>query len=148
MPKPDIFDIAVVGAGPAGLTAALLAAQSGLRVALLGPTARQDFRTSALMTGNVDVLGDAGVWERCAAAAAPLEHLRIVDDTGRLLRAPEYGLRRGDVEASPADDRTSAATSSHGPPAKYANAASSAVEPVLTITFATPPPARQHQKIQ
>ncbi|MCB1477170.1 MAG: UbiH/UbiF family hydroxylase [Rhodobiaceae bacterium] len=89
MPKPDIFDIAVVGAGPAGLTAALLAAQSGLRVALLGPTARQDFRTSALMTGNVDVLGDAGVWERCAAAAAPLEHLRIVDDTGRLLRAPE-----------------------------------------------------------
>jgi 2-octaprenyl-6-methoxyphenol hydroxylase len=32
------------------------------------------------------------VWPRCAASAAPLRVMRIVDDTGRLLRAPEVSF--------------------------------------------------------
>lgn len=47
-----IHDLAVVGAGPAGLAAALFAARRGLLVVLYGPTGNM-----SLNTGLVDVLG-------------------------------------------------------------------------------------------
>ena len=48
-----------------------------------------DNRTTALLAGSVTALETLGVWELCAAQAAPLKVMRIVDDTGRLWRAPE-----------------------------------------------------------
>ncbi|MGE3870065.1 MAG: UbiH/UbiF family hydroxylase [Pseudorhodoplanes sp.] len=81
--------VAVVGAGPAGLTAAIALAASGIDTVLVGPAARADHRTTALMSGSICALETLGVWEDCAAQAAPLRQLRIVDDTGRLIRAPE-----------------------------------------------------------
>jgi len=54
-------EVAIVGAGPAGLTAAIALASAGVETALIArsPTA-SDVRTSALLEGSVkalDVLG-------------------------------------------------------------------------------------------
>src|SRR5262249_25849463 len=46
-------------------------------------------RTTALLGASVDLLERLDVWPRCRAAAAPLKVMRLVDDTGRLIRAPE-----------------------------------------------------------
>ena len=50
---------------------------------------RADNRTTALLAGSVTALATLGVWERCLPDAAPLRKIRLVDDTARLLRAPE-----------------------------------------------------------
>ena len=80
----------VVGAGPAGLTAAIALAGAGVETALIatGPVA-PDHRTTALLHGSVNALLTLGVWERCRAHAAPLKVIRILDGSRRLLRAPE-----------------------------------------------------------
>ena len=80
----------VVGGGPAGLTAAIAFAQGGISTVLAGKRpARTDNRTTALLAGSVTALETLGVWPLCAPKAAPLKVMRIVDDTGRLWRAPE-----------------------------------------------------------
>lgn len=80
----------VVGGGPAGLTAAIALAQGGIETVLAGKRpARSDNRTTALLAGSVTALETLGVWPLCEPHAAPLKVMRIVDDTGRLLRAPE-----------------------------------------------------------
>ena len=84
------YDAAVIGGGPAGLAAAIALAQSGARVALVARRAPYgDNRTTALLGGSVDFLKQLDVWRRCEENAAPLQTMRLVDDTGRLIRAPE-----------------------------------------------------------
>src|SRR4051794_12449501 len=84
------YDVAVVGGGPAGLTAAIALAGAGVATALVGGrTARVDNRTTALLAGSVAALDAIGVWAACRADAAALRVMRIVDDTDRLWRAPE-----------------------------------------------------------
>lgn len=83
------FDAAVIGGGPTGTTAALALAAGGLRVALVAPPAGPDARTTALLGRSVDLLASLGAWTGLQAHAAPLRTMRIVDDTGRLVRAPE-----------------------------------------------------------
>lgn len=85
----DEFDAMVVGAGPSGLTAAIALAEAGLSTALIGARAPDDHRTTALLESSVTALETLGVWDLCREQAAPLRTLRIADDTGRLLRAPE-----------------------------------------------------------
>jgi 2-octaprenyl-6-methoxyphenol hydroxylase len=89
----------VVGGGPAGLTAAIALAGGGIRTVLVGkrPT-RPDNRTTALLGGSVTALETLGVWARCGAQAAPLKVMRIVDDTGRLWRAPEVKFASADID--------------------------------------------------
>ncbi len=84
------FDVVVAGGGPAGLSAGLAIAEAGLKVAIVDPLAdpAMDRRTSALMVASVTMLRRLGVWADCEADAAPLERMRIIDDTGRLVRAP------------------------------------------------------------
>src|SRR5499426_1947547 len=88
----------VVGGGPAGLTAAIALAGAGVPTALLAGRPRAaDNRTTALLAGSVTALETLAVWQRCRAHAAPLRVMRIVDDTGRLLRAPEVRFEAAEI---------------------------------------------------
>jgi len=89
MAKAFSAEVAVVGAGPAGLVAALALAAGGTETLLLAPAPPADRRTTALLDGSVKLLEDLGVWSSLAPDAAPLKFLRLVDGTQRLLRAPE-----------------------------------------------------------
>src|SRR6266702_885510 len=83
------MEVAIVGGGPAGLTAAIALADAGIETALIARQPPPDQRTSALLAGSVAALETLGVWDDCAAQAAPLRVMRIVDATARLIRAPE-----------------------------------------------------------
>ena len=88
----------VVGGGPAGLTAAITLAGAGLATVLVGKRpARPDNRTTALFAGSVTALETLGVWPLCVAQAAPMRVMRIVDDTGRLWRAPEVKFSADEI---------------------------------------------------
>lgn len=84
-----IFDVAMVGAGAAGLAAALAIAREGIPTALIGRHAPvADGRTVALLDGSVRFLEALGAWEAVAPQASPLCTLQIIDDTGSLFRPP------------------------------------------------------------
>jgi 2-octaprenyl-6-methoxyphenol hydroxylase len=93
----DSFDVAVIGAGPTGMAAALAFAAAGFETALVAPPPAGDPRTTALLAGSIDLLSSLGVWEKAAADAAPLRTMRLVDDTGRLVRAPEVSFAAAEV---------------------------------------------------
>lgn len=86
-------DVAVIGTGLAGLATALSLAGGGVSVCLLGPFGQAkssvDQRTSALFKASISLLERLGVLDLCRGSIAPLAAIRIIDDTGRLLRAPE-----------------------------------------------------------
>src|SRR6185503_12649126 len=90
-------EVVIVGGGPAGLTAAIALAAAGIETVLVAKAAVPDHRTTALMAGSVTALATLGVWEGCRAHAAPLKVMRIVDDTGRLMRAPEVCFAASEI---------------------------------------------------
>src|SRR3954465_15723728 len=89
MAKRLTVEAAIVGGGPAGLTAAIALAAAGIETALIARRPSADHRTTALLSGSVTALETLGAWAECAAEAAPLRVMRIVDATSRLVRAPE-----------------------------------------------------------
>ena len=91
-------EVAVVGGGPVGLTAAIALATAGVPTALIAPAPKQaDNRTTALLGGSVNALEAIGAWAGCRAQAAPLRTMRIVDDTDRLWRAPEVRFDAAEI---------------------------------------------------
>ena len=85
------FKVIVSGAGPAGLSAAILLAMDGVKTAIVSPSSqRSDPRTVALMQPSMQFLKFAGLWTpEIEGVSAPLKQLQIVDDTGNYLTAPD-----------------------------------------------------------
>jgi len=93
------FEAVVVGGGPAGLTAAIALAGAQVPTALIAGRPRgADNRTTLLLKGSVTALETLAIWQRCRAQAAPLRVMRIIDDTGRLLRAPEVRFEAAEID--------------------------------------------------
>jgi 2-octaprenyl-6-methoxyphenol hydroxylase len=90
-------EVAVIGGGPAGLVAARALAAAGVETLLIAPQATPDNRTTALLVGSVTALETLGIWQICQQHAAPLEKIRIVDDTRRLFRAPEVCFAASEI---------------------------------------------------
>ena len=91
-------DIIIVGAGAAGLTAALGLAQAGWPVILIGHAdTRATARTVALFDDSLKLLQNLGVLDRLRTDFAALETMRIVDDTGSLFRTPPVDFRASEI---------------------------------------------------
>lgn len=96
MEKP--LNIAIIGAGLAGLTAAFAVAQLGHNITICAPKANlQDGRSTALMSGSIDLLTKLGIWETIKPKAFPLKIMRIIDDTNRLIRAPQTDFASSEI---------------------------------------------------
>ena len=91
-------EVAVMGAGPAGLVSAIALAAAGVDTVLIAPAALADHRTTAVMAGSATALDALGAWQSCARQAAPLKQLRIIDDTQRLVRAPEILFTAAEID--------------------------------------------------
>jgi 2-octaprenyl-6-methoxyphenol hydroxylase len=89
--------VAIIGAGPIGLVAAITLATAGVATVLIGRRPANDHRTTALLAGSVVALDTLGVWASCQAQAAPLRNMRIIDDTSRLIRAPEVTFSSSEI---------------------------------------------------
>jgi 2-octaprenyl-6-methoxyphenol hydroxylase len=96
-------DVAVVGAGAAGLAAALALAHVGADVALVGPrppeanSQSRETRTAALLASSVELLKALKLWPALSPHAAPLEAIRIIDSSRSLLRAPDIEFRASEL---------------------------------------------------
>ncbi|WGW03342.1 UbiH/UbiF family hydroxylase [Tropicibacter oceani] len=84
------YDIVISGGGIAGLTAAAAFASAGFRILCVDPAPPvtqadaqgADLRTTAFLQPARDFLIEAGLWDRLAPHATPLEIMRIVDAGG------------------------------------------------------------------
>lgn len=98
--RQPAYDLAVVGAGVAGLAAALGAAQLGLKVALIGPDARAfapteavpfDARIYALAPSAIDLLERLKAWPQMdTARVQSVARMRVFGDAGSELTFDAY----------------------------------------------------------
>ena len=95
--KDASVEVAVVGGGPAGLVSAIALKSAGVDVLLIAPAPEHDQRTTALLAGSVTALTTLGAWQACESHAAALKTIRIIDDTRRLLRAPEVTFAAAEI---------------------------------------------------
>ena len=97
--------VLVAGGGPVGLLTALALAQAGLKTVLVTPEPPppgrgSEARTAALFTASLALLDAVGVWDACRSASVPLTAIRILDDRGGLLRAPEVVFAASEIGAA------------------------------------------------
>ena len=100
-PIDTLYDVAVVGAGVAGLATALGLSQLGLRIALIGPAARPftptnashfDARIYALAPATIALLERLKVWPQVDAERIQrVARMRVFGDVGDELSFDAYG---------------------------------------------------------
>ncbi|WP_375650263.1 UbiH/UbiF family hydroxylase [Bartonella sp. OT172YNZD] len=96
--KKEHKDIAVIGAGPVGMLAALSLAHEGLSVFLVGPSAHTDeLRTTALMMPAIRMLQKLNIWDNLQKHAAALSYMRIIDITSRIVHAPTVHFSSAEI---------------------------------------------------
>jgi 2-octaprenyl-6-methoxyphenol hydroxylase len=98
-------DVIIAGGGPAGLAAAFACQDEGLKPVVADTSktasaAAAKGRSAALFNKTVAFLQRLGVWEGCRGAAEPLKTLQFIDDTGRLLRAPDCAFHAEEIGES------------------------------------------------
>ncbi len=98
------FDLAIVGAGPAGASLAILAAKAGFSVCLIDArdnkaSTRRDTRTFAVVAGSWRMLGRAGVHDALADKIEPLNGLEAVDGGKHYFGAPSVFFDLTDLNA-------------------------------------------------
>jgi 2-octaprenyl-6-methoxyphenol hydroxylase len=90
--------VVVVGAGPAGLTAAVALGLAGVETALVSPrAAATDNRTSGLLIGSVAALEMLGAWQLCCRHAVALRGMRVIESSSPLLLTREVAFRARDI---------------------------------------------------
>ena len=90
--------VVVIGGGPAGFACAIALAQSGTAITLVARrTPYADNRTTALLGNSIGFLDSLDVWPLCRDLSAALRVMRLVDDTGRLIRAPEIKFSSDEI---------------------------------------------------
>lgn len=88
----------IVGGGPVGWVTAIALARADLEVVLVSPDEPpRDHRTVALMQGTLSFLTELGVNASAIADATPLETMRLIDGTSRLIRAPEVSFQAREI---------------------------------------------------
>lgn len=91
-------EIAVIGAGPVGMLAALYLADKGHSVFLIGPPAHaNELRTTALMLPAIHILKKLNLWNVLKCHAAALSFIRIIDITSRIVRAPTVNFSSTEI---------------------------------------------------
>lgn len=99
--------IAIIGGGLSGLATALAIGDAfdtaaspdfDPQILLFAPLPpKPDGRTTAIMAKNIELLEKLGLWASVCDQAAPLSVMRIIDDTGSLVRAPETRFRASEI---------------------------------------------------
>jgi 2-octaprenyl-6-methoxyphenol hydroxylase len=94
--------VTILGGGPVGWLAALALARAcpagtGVRIVTGRRAPPEDGRAAALVGRSMDILRGLGLEERFRAEGSPLAAIRIIDATGRLLRAPTTTFRAADA---------------------------------------------------
>lgn len=81
-------EVLIVGGGIGGLALACLLGQTGLNIGVIEPRdlpleekTEHYGRTAALMGASVNILKSLGIWDDLMARTAPLEAMRIIDDS-------------------------------------------------------------------
>lgn len=82
-------DVIIVGGGLVGSCLALALGKTGRDIVHVAPHMPKDHRTSALMAPNTMFLKGLGLFADAEELATPLERIRLIDATNRLIRAPE-----------------------------------------------------------
>ncbi|RZJ40706.1 MAG: FAD-dependent oxidoreductase, partial [Brevundimonas sp.] len=91
-------DIAVVGGGLAGYATAIGLAAEGIDTVLVAPTpSRSDGRSTALIGPSIAFLERLSVLDAVRTKGEPMSTMRIIDDTGRLLRAPTLTFESAEI---------------------------------------------------
>ena len=91
-------EIAVVGGGLAGTATAIALARSGFDTILFAPPAPTDFRSTALIGASMDFLDRIDLAASIRRKGESLAVMRLVDDTGRLFRAPTIEFRASEID--------------------------------------------------
>ncbi|MGE0651565.1 MAG: UbiH/UbiF/VisC/COQ6 family ubiquinone biosynthesis hydroxylase [Alphaproteobacteria bacterium] len=107
--SPSAAEVAIVGAGPAGLILAVALARSGIPVAVIdrrdpmppgngvADGGLSDGRVFALSAGSRRVLDGLGLWPELAAGAAPVNDILVSDRAG----PPLVHFDHAEMEAGP-----------------------------------------------
>lgn len=91
-------EICICGGGPTGFAAAICAARAGRDVLILAPeTTIPPARTAALLDGSMQFLRSIDTWRAEELDGAALRAMRLVDDSGSLIRAPEVTFHASEI---------------------------------------------------
>ena len=93
------FEVCIIGGGPTGLISVAMFAQIGVKTALISPKiVVKDCRTTAFWDSSVKIFESLKIWEKLKEHATPISKIRLIDDTGRLIRVPELTFDCSEIE--------------------------------------------------